>query len=198
MVSLSELSYETLWNITRNQKLNYIIENINTLSSKACFSLNNEEFVLENYIESRLDSIEKELILAGSQHINHDINKFLTFETELYERAAKMFIYLNLCPKFMFDWMQLYTNLLQKSPLDMIIQTANRIMVTAYSKNDRTVWNIGGKIGYKLYDTFQLKFYTIDKFIKGDLYDSTEFNDYFISTQNKTLKVESKSAKKNR
>ena len=154
MVSLSELSYETLWNITRNQKLNYIIENINTLSSKACFSLNNEEFVLENYIESRLDSIEKELILAGSQHINHDINKFLTFETEVYERAAKMFIYLNLCPKFMFDWMQLYTNLLQNSPLDMIIQTANRIMVTAYSKNDRTVWNIGGKIGYKLYDTF--------------------------------------------
>ena len=72
MVSLSELSYETLWNITRNQKLNYIIENINTLSSKACFSLNNEEFVLENYIESRLDSIEKELILAGSQHIRDD------------------------------------------------------------------------------------------------------------------------------
>ena len=76
----------------------------------------------------------------------------------------------------------------------MIIQTANRIMVTAYSKNDRTVWHIGGKIGHKLYETFQLKFYTIDKFIKGDLYDSTEFNDYFISTQNKALKVESKSA----
>ena len=71
MVSLSELSYETLWNITRNQKLNYIIENIHTLSSKACFSLNNEEFVFEQYIESTVDSIEKELILAGSQHINH-------------------------------------------------------------------------------------------------------------------------------
>ena len=77
----------------------------------------------------------------------------------------------------------------------MVIQTANRIMVTAYSKNDRTVWHIGGKIGHKLYETFQLKFYTIDKFIKGDLYDSTAFNDYFIATQNKALKVESKSAK---
>ena len=132
MVSLSELSYETLWNITRNLKLNYIIQNIHTLSSKVCFSLNNEGNVLDQYIETRVDSIEKELILAGSQHINHDINKVLTFETELYERAAKMFIYLNLCPKFMFDWTQLYTNLLQNSPLDMIIQTANRILVTAY------------------------------------------------------------------
>ena len=195
MVSLSELSSEILWNITRNQKLNYIIENIHTLSSRVCFSLNNEGTVLDQNIESSVDAIEKELILAGSQHINHDINKFLTFETELYERAAKMFTYLNLCPKFMFDWTQLYTNLLQNSPLDMIIQTANRIMVTAYSKNDRTVWHIGGKIGHKLYETFQLKFYTIDKFIKGDLYDSTAFNDYFIATQNKALKVESKSAK---
>ena len=198
MISLSELNYEILWNITRTQKLNYIIENVHTLTSGVCFSLNDEDFVLEQQnIESKMDSIEKELILAGSQHINHDINKILAFEAESYERAAKMFIYLNFCPKFMFDWTQLYINLFQNSPLDLIIQTANRIMVTAYSKNDRIVALIGGKIGHKLYETFQLKFYTIDKFIKGDLHDSTDFNDNFITTQNKALKVEGKSTTEN-
>ena len=94
----------------------------------------------------------------------------------------------------MFDWTQLYTNLLQNSPLDMIIQTANRILVTAYSKKDRTVAHIGGKIVHKLLETFQLKFNKIDKFIKGDSFDFSDFNENFMTTQNKAPKLESKSA----
>ena len=74
-VSLSELSSETVWNITRNQKLNYITENIHTLSSRVCFSLNNEETVLDQNIES---SVEEGTIEATNRDSHNFAINILT------------------------------------------------------------------------------------------------------------------------
>ena len=67
---------------------------------------------------------------------NNDTINTDNFTEEDYEAAGKMFIYLNMCPKFLFDWTKLYIELLNNSSPDLIVQTLNRIMVTATSKKD--------------------------------------------------------------
>ena len=65
-----------------------------------------------------------------------------------------MFIYLNLCPKFMFDWTKLYIKLFQDASPDLIVQTLNRIILNARNKGDKTVDDIARKIFMKVSQTF--------------------------------------------
>ena len=79
-----------------------------------------------------------------------------------------MFIYLNLCPKFMFDWTQLYVDLFQNASPDVIVQTLNRIMVTGKQKGDKTVVDFARKIFAKIADIFKLKFPSLHTLTKGN------------------------------
>ena len=77
-----------------------------------------------------------------------------------------MFLYLNLCPKFMYEWVQLYVDLFKNATPYEIVQTLNRIMVTGKQKKDKTVTNIARKIFNRIDNKLSLKYKTIDIFLK--------------------------------
>ena len=85
-----------------------------------------------NNIKNTIDSFEKyieEKRIKRQALMQITINSDNLTEED-YEEAGKMFIYLNMCPKFLFDWTKLYIDLLNNSSPDLIVQTLNRIMVT--------------------------------------------------------------------
>ena len=139
-----------MWQIIRRQKTKYIIENINDVRIQlVCFASDSSQSVLywrwEN-MKASLDSLEKELKTSGSQHMNHNNNLLYKFKSKQYEEAAEMFIYLNLCPKFMIDWKQLYIDLIQNASPDMIVQTLNRLLITSRLRHDQTIVDISKAI----------------------------------------------------
>ena len=58
--------------------------------------------------------------------------------------------------------MKLYTNMIQKSSPDIIVQTLNRIIVTGRSKKDKTNEDIARMILKRAVEKFQLKFQTFE------------------------------------
>ena len=60
------------------------------------------------------------------------------YDKDEYEAPGEMFIYLTQCLKFMFEWKQLYVDLLQNGPPDIIVQTLNRIIaISELVKEDK-------------------------------------------------------------
>ena len=143
-----------------------LIENVNVIKSWPCFNGDNEWSVLTSLqhvpIKYLIDSFEKDLIKYGSQHRTNLTAGVITFEK--YETAGEMFIYLTLCPKFMFEWTQLYIDLLLQSPPDVIVQTVNRIMINGRIKRDNIVTNIARKLFKRIDDKLSLKYKIIDHF----------------------------------
>ena len=87
-----------------------------------------------------------------------------------------MFIYWNLCPKFMYDWTEFYIDLMQNASLDIIVQTLNRIMVTAKIKGERSIFDIAKNIFLKIGTTkVNLNFQTINTLTK--IYQSSSVVD---------------------
>ena len=68
----------------------------------------------------------------------------------------------------MFDWTQLYVDLLRNASPDVIVQTLNRIMVTGKQKGDKTVVDFARKIFAKIADIFKLKFPSLHTLTKGN------------------------------
>ena len=65
---------------------------------------------------------------------------------EALENAGKMFIYLNLCPKFMDDWMKFYVDLFQNSSPWIILQTLNRLLGAGNVTKDKLIVDIVQKL----------------------------------------------------
>ena len=72
--------------------------------------------------------------------------RFDNMTKEDLKNAAEMFIYYNLCPKFMYEWTTFYIDLMQNASPDVIVLTLNRIMVTGRKKGDKMIENIAKKI----------------------------------------------------
>ena len=128
--------------------------------------------MLEIDPESRniIIEIEKEFAMKGSKHVNfrHELTKNrYNFTKETLKAAAEMYIYLNLCPKFLLNWMKFYIDLLQNAPTDVIIQTLNRIMITGKTKKDRTIFEFSKNIFMKMTNKLSLQYQTIEHFSKG-------------------------------
>ena len=188
MISLSGLEDKKLWDIVKNYRSKYLIDNVNKLGSLSCFA-SDVVVLYETNTKSAVDSIEKELERFGSQHKNYDYNVYDysdDFSTKDYERSGEMFIYLNLCPKFMFDWTQLYVDLFKNASPDIIVQTLNRIMVTGKVKEDEAVTNIARKIFDRVDKSNFLKFHTVDEFSKGKPNTTIETYDKIPSLKNMT------------
>ena len=180
LILLSGLEINKLWDIVKDYRHRYLIENIDIVNTlHMCFNYDSSTLYTESYIISTIDAIEIELKLLGSQHDNYDIEKLYLYEMEFYGAAAEMFIYLNNCPKFMFDWTLLFTKLFQNSSPNIIVQTLNRIMLTGKMKGDNTIMNISKQIFMKVTDMFSLEFQTIDRITKGISNDSVDRNGKF-------------------
>ena len=171
---MSGLKFEIIWKIIRKHRLKYFIENIDTISTTSyqCFSTTGSIWVMDvGNTGSNFDAIERQLKKLGSNHTNNDIdNRTLhNIENGFFETAGEMFIYVNLCPKFLFDWIKLYVDMLQSSSPDVIVQTLNNIMITSKTrKYDTIVDMMVHKLFEKMMFLFSLKFPTIDRFHMGN------------------------------
>ena len=180
----SGLEKKKLLDIIKKYRSKYLIDNINILKSKMiCFNSATEVLyavLSSNYAVSDIDFavnfIDKELEKFGSKHIHYKTNVLYKFETGEYEAAAELFIYLTICPKYMFDWTTLYTKLLQKSTPDVIVQTLNRIMKAAKMKGDKTNEILAMKTFRAITDRLFLNYPKIDQFTKGIPKNSNELS----------------------
>ena len=149
--------------------MKYLIENVKTINTRDCSFVDTEGNVIQaNDADAHrvMDSIEKELENLGSKHDYYEMEKIHKFRKESYEMAGKMFLYLNLCPKFMYEWVQLYVDLFKNATPYVIVQTLNRIMVTGKEKKDKTVTNIARKIFNRIDNMLSLQYKNIDRFLK--------------------------------
>ena len=90
---------EMLWQIIKQYKEHYIMDNTAALSSKACFILPRSVLELNEDINITLNEVENKLGIKASKEIQKNISK------ETLKNAAEMFLYLNLCAKStMFQW----------------------------------------------------------------------------------------------
>ena len=150
MIALSQLEDETLWNMTKTKRLKYLIDNVNELGTSWCFSSD--------------DRILKGIFYLDDLEWNDNL---YNFRDEQFESAAKMFIYLNLCPKFMFDWIKLYVDLLQNASPHIIVQTLNRILITSRTRDDKIIRDITKNILLRVTNRWSLKFLAIDEINSG-------------------------------
>ena len=103
-------------------------------------------------MESAINQISKEI----AQEAVDSVQVLTNVSDETFQTAAEMFFYLNLCPKSRFEWIQLFSDLLGKSSPDIILQTLNRIMVTARRKRDKVLVEIVKKILLKVCEKLPL------------------------------------------
>ena len=168
---LSGLDVNKIWEIIINYRATYFIENIDAIGSEICFVAN--EYILEedDGMESKINYIEKELEKLGSASSNYTIgnNSIYDFTDTECKTAGEMFIYLNLCPKFMFEWTQLYVDLFSKASPSIIVQTLNRVMITSKLMRDETTLDIARKIFITVNKILSLNFETISTLSEGNL-----------------------------
>ena len=164
MIVLSRLGNDVLWDIIQKYTLQYLINNVNTLgisTSVLCFS---RDIYVLNEERNMMYGLEAELIQSGSRHNEYILDKTykMSMDSEKIKVVGEMYIYLHMCPKFMLDWMKLYTNMIQKSSPDIIVQTLNRIMVTGRIKKDKTLEDIAKMVLNRAVEKLQLKFHTFE------------------------------------
>ena len=106
-----------------------------------------------------------------------NIDSFLNISHEQLKTFGEMFIYWNLCPKFMYDWTEFYIDLMQNASPDIIVQTLNRIMVTAKIKGDKSIFDIAKNIFLKIGTSKgNFHFQTIDTLTK--IYQNSSVVDF--------------------
>ena len=110
----------------KTDRLKYIMDNMATHTSSECFYTDDFELNVVSYndimfLEDLIKSLKND----------HDLDKNHNFSTGQLKSATEMYIYLNLCPKSMFDWVKLYVDPLQNGSTGVIAQTLKRISITA-------------------------------------------------------------------
>ena len=130
--------------------------------SKDCFISYDSTIFEPEYRENTLKQLAERLFLSSEVDLDVSYN----ISSEYLEAAGKMFLYVNLCPKFMFEWTQFYIDLLQNAPPDIIVLSLNRIMVIGKKYGDKAIVDIAKKIFIQIAYKFPFTFPTIDAFTK--------------------------------
>ena len=127
-----EEGVEKQWKIITDIKLHYAKKNMQRVSSMECskYKFEKNGFITFEEMKSNIEHFEQQLNVTANYTIIDNITD------EALEIAAKMFISLNQCPTYLYGWQFLYSELLNKSPPDIIILTLNRIIKGAKSKRD--------------------------------------------------------------
>ena len=100
------------------------------------------------------------------------MNNLYNIPKDFVDAAGEMFIYWNLCPKFLYDWTQFYADLIQNASPDIILLTLNRIIVTAKMRGDKNIFDITKNILMKFLHSepfsslFQNQAYDTGKFLR--------------------------------
>ena len=146
---------------------NYKYSFMRSMSNNPC--LNDKTLILldDLDIKTNVEAIERELEMNVENFMNdyYDYYAYMTPDDyltyvgkESLGTAAQMFLYLNLCPKFMFEWTQLYDDLFQNYPPNIILQTLNRILKLDLTSETNILLKITEKIFSKITDKWSLTY----------------------------------------
>ena len=144
-----------------------------------CYYETNTTLMTSGYQEYYLDL----LIPILEEKANMQINEYNTYSMynipkEYLEIAGPMFIYWNLCPKFKYDWILYYKDLIQNGSPDIIALSLNRIMIIADMKKDKVNFEIAKKMVKIAKNYLPFKYPLIDRLTKMQLSKSFH-NKYF-------------------
>ena len=147
---MSGVKFSEIWQYIKKIKYEFIVDNAFVLSTTPCFRNDSSILFSDDFIESKLELIKSHF------NINETLKSDSDISNETIEAAGEMFIYLNLCPKYMWRWTNFYVDMLLNSPPDVLVQTLNRIMYTGKIKEDKSIFNLTKKVFLKVLDSFNL------------------------------------------
>ena len=174
LISMTTLEHKSIWDIIRKIRYGLVIDYSSVLSTSSCITSVSSTLFSDDILALNIELIEKELDLNTTDDFNDKVSN------ETLEIAGEMFIYLNLCPKFMWRWINLYVDLLQNSPPDIIVQTLNRILYQAKKNNDKSVFNITKSLFIKITKKLSLD----ETYSKLTHKNQSKVNSFSIHTQN--------------
>ena len=147
-VHRSGLKNDSLWEKVKEDKAQAIVDGITNLKSQCnCFQNSNETLLSDKC---------QDMIIDDKDNLTSDIS---TDSADL-DIIAPLFIYYNLCPKFMFDFTQFFVDLLRNASPDILIQALNRIMVTGKQRGDKAIVEIAKKVLMRTENFLPLKMLT--------------------------------------
>ena len=153
---MSKIQYDELWTLIKKVKRENTLESLNIIPNLSCTKSvdrvisvpHNMEIDFKYYLK---DELERK---TNTYYFDEDLNKSYNFTNNCLNTASNMFLYYNMCPKFIYEWSRFFVDLMNNSPPDVIVQTLNRIMVTAKMKNDKNVRNIVKNLFWKIGEKF--------------------------------------------
>ena len=159
---MSGLDEDLLLQVIKHYTIRIIFANIYSYPTMDCF-VNNE---LLFYGPSMMIFTENFLVNRVLGSPEADLDGAYNISTSFLETAGGMFIYWNLCPKFMYEWKKFYIDLMQNASPDIIVLTLNRIIKTGEQNGDKTIVEIARKIFRKITEKYSLVFQQIDALTK--------------------------------
>lgn len=143
LIYQSNIDKKKLWKYIKQIQVEKTLHDINIIPSYNCFS--DSQDILMNTVrrEEILVALKKQI--SATEQVNVSTHSTTDISNEYLRTAAEMFLYLNLCPKDMYEWKLFYLDLLKNSP-DIIVLTLNRIMVSARERGDKAIMDIAKKI----------------------------------------------------
>ena len=147
---MSGLKMEPLWTIFKEVKSKLVIRSVYVPWS--CYAANTKL-----HFSGPIEYFRSQIMLEMVKHMDITLESFIEQEkqhadmyfdipNEFIEMAAEMFIYVNLCPKTVYDLIMFYIDLMQNAPPNIIIQTLNRVMITGRKNGDNALVDITKKI----------------------------------------------------
>ena len=145
---MSGMDRRKLWTLIKEYKFKYLVDNFVTFHTFPCVQDIGTGLISIKDITENIENIEKELKDTLTDNIIDNI------EEETFETAGEMFLFLNLCPKMMNEWIIFYVNLFQNSDPDVMAQALNRILKIENEKKDQ----LNLKIAQNIFKNFRKKF----------------------------------------
>ena len=154
-----------LWTLIKEYKFKYLVDNFVTFHTFPCVQDVGTGLISIEDITENIENIGKELNETVSHKIIDNI------EEETYETAGEMFLFLNLCPKLMNEWIIFYVNLFQNSSPDVMAQALNRILKIENEKKDKLNLQIAQKIFKNFRKKFSVQLRSIESLTEADFID---------------------------
>ena len=145
---MSGMEKKKLWTLIKEYKFKYLVDNFVTFHTFPCVQDIGTGLISIKDITENMENIAKELKETLTDNIIDNI------EEETFETAGEMFLFLNLCPKMMNEWIIFYVNLFQNSDPDVMAQALNRILKIENEKKDQ----LNLKIAQNIFKNFRKKF----------------------------------------
>ena len=162
---MSGVERKKLWTLIREYKFKYLVDNFVTFHTFPCVQDVGTGLISIEDITENIENIAKELKETVSDKIIDNIGE------ETYETAGEMFLFLNLCPKLMNEWIIFYVNLFQNSSPDVMAQALNRILKIENEKKDKLNLQIAQKIFKNFRKKFSVQLRSIESLTEADFID---------------------------